>query len=121
MRYESTQQNGTRISRSHLPTCLAIELERAGLSFVREQEQTVYYDGIEVGMRRADFVVENQVVEEVSIFDQEGNRHIKPVTCTSIFLSVQSKKSLSHSSKQGENYGKFKRSKLGSSRMEGNQ
>lgn len=29
--------------------CLAIELERAGLSFVREQEQTVYYDGIEVG------------------------------------------------------------------------
>jgi GxxExxY protein len=36
--------------------CLAIELVRAGLSFVREQEQTVYYDGIEVGTRRADFV-----------------------------------------------------------------
>ena len=32
--------------------CLAIELERAGLSFVREQEQTVYYDSIEVGTRR---------------------------------------------------------------------
>jgi GxxExxY protein len=45
--------------------CLAIELERAGLSFVREQEQTVYYEGIEVGTRRADFVVENQVVVEI--------------------------------------------------------
>jgi len=45
--------------------CLAIEIERAGLSFVREQEQTVYYDGIEVGTRRADFVVENQVVVEL--------------------------------------------------------
>jgi GxxExxY protein len=25
--------------------CLAIELERAGLSFVREQEQPLFYDG----------------------------------------------------------------------------
>jgi GxxExxY protein len=45
--------------------CLAIELERAGLGFVREQEQTVYYDGIDVGTRRADFVVEDQVVVEI--------------------------------------------------------
>ena len=45
--------------------CLDIELERAGLSFVREQEHTVYYEGIEVGTRRADFVVENQVVVEL--------------------------------------------------------
>ena len=37
--------------------CLAIELGRARLSFVREQEQTVYYEGIGVGRRRAD--VEN--------------------------------------------------------------
>lgn len=50
--------------------CLAIELERAGLSFVREQEQTVYYDGIEVGTRRADFVVENQVVVELKTLVQ---------------------------------------------------
>jgi GxxExxY protein len=43
--------------------CLAIELERVGLSFSREQEQPVFYDGIQVGTRRADFVVENQVVK----------------------------------------------------------
>lgn len=45
--------------------CLAIELERAGLGFAREQEHTIYYEGIEVGTRRADFVVENKVVVEL--------------------------------------------------------
>ena len=45
--------------------CLAIELERTGLVFGREVEQIIYYDGIEVGTRRADFVVENQVVVEI--------------------------------------------------------
>lgn len=45
--------------------CLAIELERAGLSFGREVEQTIYYEGIEVGIRRADFVVESQVIVEL--------------------------------------------------------
>lgn len=45
--------------------CLAIEFGRAGLSFSREIEQTIYYDGIEVGTRRADFVVESQVIVEL--------------------------------------------------------
>ena len=45
--------------------CLAIELERAGLSFGREVEQIIFYEGIEVGTRRADFVVENQVIVEL--------------------------------------------------------
>jgi GxxExxY protein len=45
--------------------CLAIELEREGLSFAREKEQVIYYEGIEVGTRRADFVVENQVMVEL--------------------------------------------------------
>lgn len=45
--------------------CLAIELERAGVSFLREQEHTIFYDGIEVGKRRADFVVEDAVIVEL--------------------------------------------------------
>lgn len=45
--------------------CLAIELEQAGLGFAREQEHTIYYEGIEVGTRRADFVVESKVVVEL--------------------------------------------------------
>jgi GxxExxY protein len=45
--------------------CLAIELERAGLNFGREIEQKIFYDGIEVGTRRADFVVENKIIVEL--------------------------------------------------------
>lgn len=45
--------------------CLAIELERIGINFVREQEHTIYYDGIKVGKRRADFIIENIVVVEL--------------------------------------------------------
>jgi GxxExxY protein len=44
---------------------LAIELGRAGLSFVREQEHTVYYDEFDIGTRRADLVVENEVTVEL--------------------------------------------------------
>jgi len=45
--------------------CLAIELDRAGLNFAREQEHIIYYDGIDVGTRRADFVVEEKIVVEL--------------------------------------------------------
>jgi len=45
--------------------CLAIELEKAGLQFVREMDQDIYYDGILVGTRRADFVVEGNIVVEL--------------------------------------------------------
>jgi len=45
--------------------CLAIELQRAGIEFEREKEQDIYYDGIHVGTRRADFVVENKVTVEL--------------------------------------------------------
>jgi GxxExxY protein len=45
--------------------CLAIELGKAGLEFMREQEHTIYYEGIEVGTRRADFVIENKIVVEI--------------------------------------------------------
>ena len=45
--------------------CLAVELERAGLSFVREQDHDIYYEGILVGTRRADFVVEDLIIVEL--------------------------------------------------------
>jgi GxxExxY protein len=56
--------------------CLAIELERAGLGFAREQEQPVFYDGIQVGIRRADFVVEDQVVVELKAVVRLEDAHI---------------------------------------------
>ena len=42
--------------------CLAIELEKAGINFEREVDQKIYYQNIEVGTRRADFVIENKLV-----------------------------------------------------------
>ena len=45
--------------------CLAIELEKEGLSFARELSHPIYYEGIEVGSRRADFVVEDKVIVEL--------------------------------------------------------
>jgi GxxExxY protein len=45
--------------------CLAIELQRAGVVFAREVEQKIYYDGIDVGTRRADFIIDNQLVVEL--------------------------------------------------------
>ena len=45
--------------------CLAIELSKACLEYDREKEHTIYYDGQEVGTRRADFVVEGKVIVEL--------------------------------------------------------
>ncbi len=45
--------------------CLAIELERKNIEYVREKEQTIFYEDIKVGTRRADFVIANKVVVEL--------------------------------------------------------
>jgi GxxExxY protein len=45
--------------------CLAIEFTKAGLNFGREIEQIIYYEGTNVGTRRADFVVENKIIVEL--------------------------------------------------------
>ena len=56
--------------------CLAIELDKTGLSFAREQDHEIYYEGIKVGTRRADFVVENQVIVEIKALTELGKVHI---------------------------------------------
>ena len=59
--------------------CLAIELEKAGLSFAREQEHTIYYEGINVGTSRADFVVENYVIVELKALINLEDVHLAQV------------------------------------------
>lgn len=44
---------------------MAIELKKAGISHEREVDQTIYYEDIDVGTRRADFVIENKLVVEI--------------------------------------------------------
>ena len=45
--------------------CLAIEFAEAGISFIREQEHPIFYKDLQVGTRRADFVIENKLVVEL--------------------------------------------------------
>ena len=56
--------------------CLAIEFKKQGLVFQREQEQTVYYEDMEVGIRRADFIVEGKIVVEIKALVNLENVHI---------------------------------------------
>jgi len=56
--------------------CLAIELAKAGLGFIREQEHTIFYDGIDVGTRRADFVLEDRLSVELKAVISLEDVHI---------------------------------------------
>ncbi len=56
--------------------CLAIELGRAGLGYGREIEQKIFYEDIEVGTRRADFIVEDKVIVELKALINLENVHL---------------------------------------------
>ena len=56
--------------------CLAIELEKAALSFAREKEQAIFYEEIQVGTRRADFIVEDKVIVELKAVINLENVHL---------------------------------------------
>ncbi len=55
--------------------CLAIELTKSQLSFAREIDQNIYYEGVKVWKRRADFIVENKVIVELKAVIQLGDVH----------------------------------------------
>ncbi len=40
-------------------------MEKQGLGFAREMEMTIYYEGIDIGMRRVDFFVEGKIMVEL--------------------------------------------------------
>lgn len=56
--------------------CLAIEMEKQGLNFVREQEIPIYYEGINVGTRRVDFLVEDEVMVELKALTKLEDVHL---------------------------------------------
>ena len=45
--------------------CLQIELRKSGLSCEAEVERDIYYEGIKVGSRRLDLLVDNKVIIEL--------------------------------------------------------
>ncbi len=56
--------------------CLAIELDRANISYARELDHDIYYDGLKVGTRRADFVIEDKVIVELKALINLENVHL---------------------------------------------
>ncbi|MCD4698279.1 MAG: GxxExxY protein [Bacteroidales bacterium] len=44
---------------------LAIEMEKQGLGYKREMEMSIFYDSINIGTRRVDFFVEDNIMVEL--------------------------------------------------------
>lgn len=56
--------------------CLAIELDKEGIEYVREQEMPIYYENIQVGTRRADFIVAGEVMVELKALVKLDDVHL---------------------------------------------
>jgi len=56
--------------------CLGIEMEKQGLGFEREMEMPIYYEGINVGTRRVDFFVENNIMVELKALIKLEDVHL---------------------------------------------
>lgn len=55
---------------------LAIEMKMQGLSFEREKEMKIHYEGFDIGTRRVDFFVENCVMLELKAVIEMDNAHL---------------------------------------------
>ena len=55
---------------------LAIEMEKNGLSFVREMEMEILYDGQSIGTRRVDFFVEDVIMVELKALTKLEDVHL---------------------------------------------
>jgi len=56
--------------------CLVIEFERASLPFLTEIELPIFYEEIQVGKRRVDFLIENKVVIEIKAVSELTDIHL---------------------------------------------
>jgi GxxExxY protein len=55
---------------------LAIEMKKQNLSFGREIEMTIYYDGIDIGKRRVDSFVESTIMVELKAVSVLNDLHL---------------------------------------------
>ena len=55
---------------------LAIELGELGLNFEREKEMLIFYKELEIGQRRVDFLVEDDIMVELKALVQLDDVHI---------------------------------------------
>ncbi|WP_316806449.1 GxxExxY protein [Pedobacter agri] len=55
---------------------LAIEMQKQNLSFCREMEMTIFYDNIQIGIRRVDFFVEDIIMVELRAVSELSDLHL---------------------------------------------
>jgi GxxExxY protein len=55
---------------------LAIEMQNQDLSFQREMEMNIYYEGIHIGTRRVDFFVEENIMVEIKALIKLEDVHL---------------------------------------------
>jgi GxxExxY protein len=55
---------------------LAIEMQKQGLAFQREMEMTIFYEGIDIGTRRVDFFVEENIMVELKALIKLEDVHL---------------------------------------------
>jgi GxxExxY protein len=56
--------------------CLAIAMEKQGLRFRRELEMEIYYEGVNVGTRRVDFLVVDLIMVELKAISKLDDIHL---------------------------------------------
>jgi GxxExxY protein len=56
--------------------CLIIEFNKSGISFSNEIELPIFYDDIQVGKRRVDFLIDNKVIVEIKAFSELTDTHL---------------------------------------------
>jgi len=56
--------------------CLAIELDKNDIEFLRERELPIFYEGIQVGTQRDDFIVAGKVMVELKAIIKLEDVHL---------------------------------------------
>jgi GxxExxY protein len=85
-------QLGYGLLESVYATCLAFELEAAGIPFVREAAIAVHYKGQLAGHFRADFLIDGKVIIELkatrNIDDADRRQLLNYMRCSTIELGL---------------------------------
>lgn len=55
---------------------LAIEMQKQNLGFRREMEMTIFYDNIQIGIRRVDFFVQDTIMLELKAVSELNDIHL---------------------------------------------
>jgi GxxExxY protein len=55
---------------------LEIELKKLNIVFARELEMPIYYDGVEIGSRRVDFMIGSDLIVELKAVTEMNDIHL---------------------------------------------